>query len=208
MKVFPKVLLFVLLVLATFSVSHGDEFVDEDVGWYYGVSVFGASIELEDDLFDFGDADTDSDATAGVGAKWGLRLDTASNEVDFALELNFTWYDSFDRSYSIGGDISETDVWSVTLRPKLYISGIGNGRFAPYVYAGVGVMSADEEFTGGIRMGTKSSDVEFVAELGAGLEVALTKHVGVFTDLGYVRPYGALEDLSHVTLGTGIVFRF
>ncbi len=197
MKVFLKLFLPVLLVFATYSVSYGDEYVDEEVSWYLGALTLYAFEDFFDEPLEF-----------GLGAKWGVRFDTPSNEIDLALELNFVWYDTVDQDDPTGAKIAEIDMWYLTLRPKLYFSGIAGGRFAPYVYAGAGYMEADRKITAGIDIGAEKSSSGFVFELGTGLEVAITNFVWVFTEVGYVEPTGDLDGLSHWTVGGGILFRF
>ena len=199
MKVLLKVFLLVLLVFATYSVSYGDEYDDEKVSWYLGaLTLYG----FEDSI----DAPLESDDTFGLNARWGVRFDTPSDEIDLALELNFTWYDTVDVGF-LGTKFAEIDMWSLTLRPKLYVSGIADGRFAPYVYAGVGYMEGDSKVTAGPFAGAKDSESGFVFELGTGLEVSITDYVGVFVEAGYVEPPDDF-DLSLWTVGVGVLFRF
>lgn len=197
MKVLLDLYLPILLVCATYSASYGDD--DEKVSWYVGaLTLYG----FEDSI----DAPFESDDIFGLNARWGVRFDTPSEEIDLALELNFAWYDTVDIAI-FGTEIGEIDMWSLTLRPKLYFSGIADGRFAPYVYAGAGYMEGDAKITAGLFAGTKDSQSGFVFELGTGLEVSITDYVGVFAEAGYVEPPDDF-DMSLWTVGVGVLFRF
>ena len=137
----------------------------------------------------------------------GLRYRVPSSQGALALELNFASYDTTDFFDPTGAKIAEIDMWSVTLRPKLYLH-ILDSRLAYYFFMGFGYMEADRKITAGPSSGEEEHDSGFVFEVGSGLEVSITDHVGVFTEANLLVPTGELSDLSLWTVGVGILFRF
>ncbi|MCP5041037.1 MAG: porin family protein [bacterium] len=152
---------------------------------------------LEDDSEDVisGVVDIDADTPAGVDFHGGYRLGRY-----VAAELNAQWFAAADievegfRSYRL-------DTWNLTGGVKAYPLA---GRYQPFGHVGVGVMQADLKGRG-LLPDRKSLDVIF--RFGGGLDIYITKHFAVVTEMSYVLPIGEVEGLDQITFGGGLMWR-
>jgi hypothetical protein len=97
---------------------------------------------------------------------------------------------------------------------------IGNSRFAPYVFAGGGFIAGGGqrlrgEFvnlvgtpagTNPIRMFLTESKTEAVGQFGGGVEIRLTKHIGIINDFGWNVVNGRDNDFGMARSGINLAF--
>lgn len=95
---------------------------------------------------------------------------------------------------------------------------IGDSRFAPYIFGGLGAIFGGGdvehlEFTGGIGNGTDYFEVyrggdstKLLGQLGGGLEVRCTRHIGVMADFSWNVVDGPQNNFGMVRSGINFAF--
>ena len=131
------------------------------------------------------------DSDLGIGAKVGYRF---SGNV--ALEVvgeNVTGFSVEDSNVE-----SDLDLMNFGVIGKYYL---GTERIQPYLLAGIGLARAD------VRDFNYDDDGGFF-RFGLGLDVYITANIALFGEANYNRMIGGVDDLDHVDLQVGVMFRF
>jgi opacity protein-like surface antigen len=150
------------------------------LGGVYAVSAFQGPLK---DLFG---------NSMGFQARGGYRFDEI-----FAVEGLYEYIDDFglERGLGRGG------IWMnhASVNGKLILP---LDRFQPYLSGGVGFLNANAS-TGGAKWA-------FAGRFSAGTDLAITEHVALFLDAGYLVPAGGgvASDLQYFSFGWGGKYLF
>ena len=156
-------------------------------GGYLGV---GALQSMEN--FDTGGTGLSADdSNLGVVVRGGARLDE-----NLAIELSLE--DAFDYELSAGAASADLDIRSAAFQAKYYFL---TDKVQPYALFGLGWAQAD------VSDIDVDDDGPFV-RLGAGADMYLNPDVALFAELNYNRMGGDIDDLDHIDLLLGLLFRF
>lgn len=80
------------------------------------------------------------------------------------------------------------------------------GRFAPYLWVGVGGFFEGDDNNNGVFRNNNDSDGLFMGQFGAGFEVRFTQHVGWTNDISYNDVEGGDNDFVQVRTGLNFAF--
>jgi opacity protein-like surface antigen len=166
------------------SVS-GSEFSRE--GAYLGI--YG--IKSYEDFDTSGSGVDTGDSDLGIGGKLGLRFAPA-----FAVELVAENVKGFE--IESGTVESDLDLTNYGVMGKFFIA---HERIQPYLLAGAGVASADVS-------GFDFDDDGWFGRLGLGVDAYVTENFALFGEVNYNRMMGDVNDLHHIDLQVGLMFRF
>ncbi|MBW1685897.1 MAG: hypothetical protein JRS35_12650, partial [Deltaproteobacteria bacterium] len=83
-------------------------------------------------------------------------------------------------------------------------------RFQPYAVLGIGVMAAHIEIKDTADFDVSGCDLPrgFAARFGGGVDLYVTEHFVLNTEIRYVLPTGDVEGLDMISLGWGLQYRF
>jgi len=127
----------------------------------------------------------------GFQARGGYRL----NEI-FAVEALYEYVDDFGVKGGRGG------IWTnnFTVGGKLILP---LDRFQPYLSGGIGFLNAEPNTNG-------DGQWAFAGRFSGGTDLAITEHVALFLDAGYVIPAGgsAIGDIQYFSFGWGAKYLF
>lgn len=132
------------------------------------------------------------DTGVGLGVAAGYRV-----QKYIAAEALFHWLGKTDVNLGFGDTTIER--WDALANVKISTA----GRFQPYAAVGMGYGSYGVASGGGA--GTLGG---FVARFGAGMDVYITQHVGIYADAAYTLTTGDIEPFDYATLEAGAIFRF
>ncbi len=132
-----------------------------------------------------------------------LALGVIGAEIDFGYTRNF---------YGHGGTFDSSGV--LTVMGNLVV-GIPAGPVRPYVIGGVGIIRRKIDFSSFENVASVS-DTKFAYDIGGGLNILFSKHVGINGDLRYFRNFSSdmsFEDLISDKFGlwrasVGLVLQF
>jgi opacity protein-like surface antigen len=111
-----------------------------------------------------------------------------------AAEMQFEYVEGFSDQ---GIDIESWNLmWNVKGFPL-------TGRVQPYALFGMGVLYA--EASGG---GRSIDDEGFAVRVGGGMDFYATENIVLTGEVNFVQPTGDVDDLSYVTIGGGLQYRF
>jgi opacity protein-like surface antigen len=205
-----------LLILAAGPVSAEEAADGEDLPpgerFFYvtGGMAVGGYVEIkndvEDDFEDQGvDVRVEPIETIGIDLRAGYRLHR-----NIATEIEFQWLSKSAIEIE-QRTLARIESILFTGNVKGYIltdhiEEVLDGRFEPFLIAGVGIMHAkvkgDQGFDG------TQKDEDFVARFGGGMDVYLIPRVGFSFDVTYVVTTGDVNRLDHVMLGLGVLYHF
>jgi opacity protein-like surface antigen len=173
-------------------------------GFYIGVggaltSLMEADGRLEEDLLGLGEefsvlgaVNADAESSFGINGRGGYRF-----HPHFAAELEIDWHSPFGVDYASGTihvARGELEPLVFTANAKGYLF---KDRFQPYAALGIGVMTVeDDRFTG------------FAARFGGGVDLYVTEHIVLNTEVRYVLPTGSAESFDMISFGWGLQYRF
>jgi len=141
-------------------------------------------------------------AGVGVGGAVGYRLHPR-----IAVEGQLQWLGN--QSIGVfGQDFAQLSRWDATANGKLFLA---TGRVQPYAVIGAGYVRATGTCTASNCSGGGVGD-SFVARFGAGLDVFITRNIGVYAEGAYmlapndIEPGESFPDYG--TFGAGAIFAF
>jgi opacity protein-like surface antigen len=153
---------------------------------------------------------------------FGLRADTYNEyRNDRYLGVDHGYGGGLDVNYMFtrylgagleGYAIDADDVIGQASANFIFRYPIPNTRFAPYGYAGGGVLFNGSELRENVKSGNspasirRNSDAEGMGQFGVGFEVRVTPHIGIINDYSYNLVNGA--DNNFGMLRSGIRFAF
>ena len=171
----------------------------------YAISFNQGRKDFPNNLDDLGDL-------AGEGDHFNEEVDIGPSREDRFLNRDGAWGGGadvkffFDKHWGIGaqgfvldanGNVGGAGLGTVTFRFP-----IGCSRFAPYTWAGFGVIGggakttkfyfqgpvdgdSEELFEGSFDRTRPNRDVQILGQFGAGVEYRVTKHIGMMADFAY-----------------------
>lgn len=138
----------------------------------------------------------------GVGGALGYRLHPR-----IALEGQFEWQGNQSVTlFATSGSLSR---WDATGNAKLFLA---TGRFQPFIVGGVGYVRGSGSCVGDFCTGGGAAADSFLARLGLGLDVYITKNIGIYAEGAYmwatsdVAPGESFPDFG--TVGAGVILAF
>jgi hypothetical protein len=148
----------------------------------------------------------DSIDDADIGESLGLHARAGCRSALVAGELHYEWLQDLD--VEINGSDADVDGWALTLDAKLYPLSLLKDhlpplaqRFQPFATVGFGYLELDGR--GGL------GDWDFVARLGGGLDIFVTRSIAINVDTTVVLPTSdSLDNLDYVSIGWGLVYLF
>ena len=197
----------------------GAAFAEEDAekeddfgrtGFYIGVGgsltkLMEAKDTLQDELSPLDSLDIDVKSSFGVHGLGGYRF-----HPHFAAEFEADWNSPFDIDFAYGtARVAKAEVmplvFTVNIKGYLFKS-----RFQPYAVVGVGVMTAQIKVKDVADFDVSGSDwyTGFAARFGGGVDLYVTEHFVLNTEVRYVLPTGDVEGLDMISLGWGLQYRF
>ncbi len=127
----------------------------------------------------------------GVDARFGYHL-----HPNFAVEAQYQWAARAELTFG-GQQLNVVETNTGTANAKVIPF---SGPFQPYFLLGVGAMHA------ALRHGDDSVQTAF--RVGGGVHLFFTDHFGIYGEVTYLKPFGALADLGTVPIAFGTVFQF
>jgi opacity protein-like surface antigen len=161
------------------------------------------AVELEDDL-DKIPTPTDPATSPEVDPSFGLHARAGYRfHPRLAGELHFEWLEDFEIAAN-GKNQAGVDGWALTLDARGYAL---TGAIQPFLVVGAGVLRADaDDFVS--RFGASADGSSFVARMGGGAEIYVTRSVVLDLGITYMLPVGELHDLDYVSIALGLMYRF
>ena len=166
-----------------------DDFTRE--GWYVGV---GALYALES----FNEGDVDNHA-GGVDVTLGYR---ASPVV--SVEAEYEWAGFWRVNEAAPEDDGDVNVWTLSGNVK---GTLPLGRFQPYAIIGAGLHRSRIDRESGSSL-PDSSTVDGMMKGGVGLDVHLTRHLVLGTEVAYSALFNRKQSTDYLGVGVGLDYRF
>lgn len=188
MKSFSQFLLrssLVLLFLGTVAVpARADWFLTPYIGAAFG----GAANQ-----FKYNDFDDEFEQRVNFGGSFGYRFGNGivGLEVDYNLAPNFFQFTGGTNDF----DLFNTDSSVQTVMGNVVFSipvGGRDGRFQPYVSAGLGTIRTRVRSESDLFDDITSDDSGY--NFGAGAHIFATRHIGIRADARYIRGFESLDD--------------
>lgn len=171
-------------------------------GWYVGLGGHAAVEQF--------DRDGHYRDSEGIDAVVGYRLLPV-----LALEGQLDWNNDFEDPGAVSGTClthtgpvpcitsATVELLTITANARAMLP---LGRFQPFALIGGGVL---RRAAGGTPSQSEDDvDAGYAARFGAGVDVYLTRRILVSVAAHYVLPTGAVDDVSYITAGGGLQFRF
>jgi opacity protein-like surface antigen len=157
-----------------------------------------------------GDSGTtlDQSITSTSRLAYGARLGAMAHGI-IGADIDFGYTPNF---YGQGSTFDSSGV--LTVMGNLVV-GVPAGPVRPYVTGGVGVIRRNVDFSSAANVASVS-DTKFAYDVGGGLNILFSKHVGINGDLRYFRNFASgfsFRDLVNDTFGlwrgsVGLVLQF
>jgi len=207
-----------LLLLAVPGAARADEDEEDDgdadfsrAGFYLSLSgIYGADT-FEDDLQDTLQSKLGSTARVDVEGNFGVSGVVGYRFMpNLAAELEAEWIANMDIDSSLSTiRIAEGEISPVTVTANAKAI-LPVDRFQPFVLVGVGVMTADVKDKGlnGFNLSNHERRTGFAMRLGAGLDFYVTEHWAADIGVDYVLPFGDVDEITYVSIGLGVKYRF
>lgn len=155
----------------------------------------GGSLIFEQ--FDTGMDELSFDESFGLNIKAGYRFtEHFEGVVDYIL------IDGFDGEV-YGVEALELSGYAITLNGKYYPF---IGRIQPYGLLGIGLASMEIKDT--LGFGLSESETDTVLRAGAGIDISVSNHLTLFTEISYYLTQGDIEDTDFIPLTAGVKFTF
>ena len=175
-----RVVVLALVLLAAASARAQSAFARDGV--YLGLGgTLGIYAEHADDL----------DEPVGLNARVGYRM-----HPHLAAEGEFEWLPEAD----VDGTNATVQAWTTTANVKAFVL---TDRIQPFLLIGMGFMVGE-----GSAGGSSSTEGEFAARFGTGVDLYVTHNFLATFDIHYVLPTDNLDELDYVRIGWGIGYRF
>jgi opacity protein-like surface antigen len=204
------------IICSGVALTAEDEIDPEDYarrGWMIGVGGSYAIETFEDD------AQSNLDRILGVPTR--LSVDNSFGfsgrggyrcHRRFSAEFQIEWLDGFDSDFSSTGF---GELGELRFEPIVYTTNVKGylltGRYQPFLLLGAGLTSVDAKLTKdnvGLGLSSNQNENSFTMRFGGGIDLYATKNVVVSLQADYVRPFGNLDDLTYVSIGWGLQYRF
>ena len=206
--------------IAHFSFDLNGDPGRDSVGGFHAISVvnvspasgvrglagsFAVDMAAEDELEKQLDLGLNIDERFGLNARLGYRF-----HPHISAEFQLEWIPETDISANpepdpnFGNDAFNLERVTYMANAKGYL---GTGSVQPFLLVGVGLMTID--FKGNKPFNNISSTEEdFAARFGGGIEVYATDNIVVNIDASYVLPAGDLKNFDYLSIGWGFQYRF
>jgi opacity protein-like surface antigen len=204
------------IICSGVALTADDEIDPEDFarrGWLIGVGGSYAIETFQDD------AESNLDRIIGVPTRLSVDNSFGFNgragyrcHRRFSAEFQIEWLDAFESEVSsVGfGEIAE-----IKFEPIVYTANFKGylltGRYQPFLLLGAGMTTVDAKLTKdnvGLGLSSSQNENSFTMRFGGGIDLYATKNVVVSLQADYVRPFGNLDDLTYVSIGWGLQYRF
>jgi opacity protein-like surface antigen len=113
---------------------------------------------------------------------WGVRLGGMSHGI-FGADMDIGYTSNF---YGTGSVFNSSNV--LTFMGNLVV-GIPAGPVRPYVTGGLGIIRRNIDFSSAASLAS-FTDTNFAYDIGGGLNILFSRHVGINGDLRYFRNFG------------------
>jgi opacity protein-like surface antigen len=195
-----------LVSMAALEASAEDESPNYSAeGAYLGAGiVFGFPTILGDELASGRAGSVDVDNSIGATGKLGYRFSEL-----LAAELHYDYLTDFKARSRIPGNserlLANIQAQTFTANAKAYL--LGRERIQSYASAGIGLMDATTKDASTL-FDPDIDDTAFVARFGFGIDFYINEYVSFFTDVAYIIPTDALQDLQYVSIAGGVTAHF
>ncbi len=171
---------------------------DEDVsdyareGWYLQGSGVYAVEQWAGSISDIG-----ADDTWGVDLRVGKRISPwASVEAELEILGDF-----------LQDDRQDLGVVNAGVNTRVYPLGGMFGRIQPFAIAGLGIVSTVVDHRD--RMDDlRQSNADWGFRIGGGIDFYYTENIALTAEGAYVWTVGEVEDIDHVSISLGLLYRF